>query len=215
MAKVLCAPRSGRVGNEVYVRSRWGQIVRKFVPPRNPRTEFQTANRQAFGALATQWHALPPEARFAWAAAAIRDQTGLSGFHYFMKLNPARVHIGLGRLTMPPSQRPSFDTNPVAELVVTNTGGTPSVQLHVPSPPAQFTLVEVAAPLSAGVSHAWSYRYLGLLPAPVNGWSDITALVLAHFGGLIPGQVLFVRTRQQTDGWMDTPKVTSALIPSG
>jgi hypothetical protein len=59
------------------------------------------------------------------------------------------------------------------------------------------------------------YRYVGVLPAPENGWSDITDLVIGRYGVLTPGKVLFIRTRQQIDGWMDVAKVTSALVPGG
>ena len=131
-----------------------------------------------------------------------------------MKLNAPRIHIGLSRLDYPPSQRPGFDLNPVAEVAVAVNDGKASIKLHVPSPPGQYTLVEAAAPVSAGVSFVQGYRYVGLLPAPVDGWSDITELVVGRFGEPTPGKVLYIRTRQQMDGWMDTGKVTSALVPS-
>ena len=215
MAKVSCAPRSGRVGDEVYVRSRYGQIVRKFVPPRNPRSPRQQANRANFGALASQWHGLTPEAQSAWCVRAETDRTGLSGYHYFMKLNPARVHIGLTRLDLPPDHVPALPVNPVSEAVVTNTGGTPNIKLYVPSPPAEFTLVEVTGPVSAGVRCVTGYCYVGLLPASENSYSDITALIVARYGQLIPGQAFWIRVRQQVDGWMDEPKVFRVVIPSG
>jgi hypothetical protein len=202
------------VGNEVYVQSaRYGQLVRKYSPPRNPKTERQQATRQGFGALSSQWHALPPEAQLAWCAAAIRDRTGLSGYHYFMKLNPGRIHIGLARLDYPPSQRPGFDVSSVGELVVVMVDGKPRIKLHVPNPPGQYTLVAGAASVSAGVRCVQHYCYLGLLPPPQDGWSDITDLYVARYGEPIRGQVVFIRTRQQIDGWMDEPKVTSVLVP--
>ena len=57
------------------------------------------------------------------------------------------------------------------------------------------------------------FRFLGLLPAPVDDWSDITALYVARFGVPTLGTAVFIRTRQQIDGWMDLPKVTSAIVP--
>ena len=173
------------------------------------------ANRQAFGALASQWRGLPPEYLIQWCIAAERDRTGLCGYNYFMKLNAARIHLGLGRLDLPPSARPSHPVNPVSEVALVRTDAGLRVKLHVPSAPAQYTLVEAAAPVSAGVRCVQAYRYVGLLPAPDNGWSDITDLVVGRYGVLTPGKVLFIRTRQQIDGWMDEPKVTSALVPVG
>jgi hypothetical protein len=175
----------------------------------------QTRTRSDFGALASQWRGLAPEARFAWCAASIRDGLRISGYSYFMKLNAPRIHIGLARLDYPPSRRPGFDVNPVAEVAVVEEGDSIRIKLHVPSPPGQYTLVEAAAPVSAGVRFVQGYRYVGLLPAPVDGWSDITELVVGRFGQPTRGKVLFIRTRQQIDGWMDAGKVTSALVPSG
>ena len=206
---------SGRVGDKVYVNGRFGQLVRPYVPPRNPQSPCQMANRQAFGALASQWRGLVPEVRFAWCAAAIRDGLRISGYSYFMKLNAPRIHIGLARLDYPPSQRPGFNVNGVAEVAVVVSGGQASIKLHVPSPPGQYTLVEVAAPVSAGVRFVQGYRYVGLLPAPVDGWSDITELVVGRFGEPPRGKVVYIRIRQQIDGWMDAGKVLSALVPSG
>jgi hypothetical protein len=215
MAKVICPPISGRVGDKVYVIGRFGQTVRPYVPPRNPRTPAQTRTRQVFGALASQWRGLTPEARLDWCAAAIRDGLRISGFSYFMKLNPARIHIGLPRLDYPPSGRPSFDVSPVTAAAVVVSGGQASIKLQVPNPPGTHTLVEVAAPVSAGVRFVQGYRYVGLLPAPVDGWSNITELVVRRFGEPTRGEVLFIRIRQQTDGWLDAGKVLSALVPRG
>ena len=173
------------------------------------------ANRQAFGALSSQWRGLVPDARFAWCAAAIRDGLKISGYSYFMKLNAPRIHIGLARMDYPPSQRPSIPVNSVEEVAIVMSGGQASIKLRVPGPLAQFTLVEVAAPVSAGVRFVQGYRYVGLLPAAVDGWSNITELVIARFGQPIPGKVLFIRIRQQVDGWMDAGKVISVLVPSG
>src|SRR5512146_1570071 len=112
MSKLIGPPQSGRVGNVVYINSkRYGQLVRNYVPPRNPRSERQQRGRQAFGALASQWRALPEEAPIAWAIAADKHRTGLSGYHYYMKLNAARIHLDLPRLELPPNTLPSFPTS--------------------------------------------------------------------------------------------------------
>ena len=216
MSKIIGPPQSGRVGDLVFVNSRrYGQLVRKYVPPRNPKSPLQQEVRQAFGALSSQWRALSLDAQNAWYIAAESHRTGLSGYHYFMKLNVARAHLGLARLELPPSTLPSFNPNPVAEVVAEGSGESLRIKLHVPSAPAPYTLVEAAAPVSTGVRNAQGYRYLSLLPAPDNGWSDITAQVVARFGVLTPGQALFIRTRQQINGWMDTGKITRVVIPAG
>jgi hypothetical protein len=89
-----------------------------------------------------------------------------------------------------------------------------SIKLRGPSQPGQYTLVQGAAPVSIGVRCVQQFRFLELLPEPVDGWSDITALYVAWFGVSPVGTAVFIRTRQQIDGWMDLPKVTSAVVPA-
>ena len=122
-------------------------------------------------------------------------------------------NLGLSRLDVPPSHAPSFNPSPVSEVVVTGTGEQLSIKLPVPSQPAQYTLVEAAAPVSAGVRCVQAYRFVGLLPAAVDGWCNITALYVARYGVPPPGTVIFIRTRQQIDGWNDVGKITSAMVP--
>ena len=73
--------------------------------------------------------------------------------------------------------------------------------MRVPSQPGQYTLVQGAAPVSAGVRCVQHFPLLGLLPAPVDGWSDITALYVARYGVPMAGTAVFIRTCQHTDGW--------------
>ena len=87
------------------------------------------------------------------------------------KARPCEGKTGQSRLDLPPSQLPSFNPNPVAEVAVTGTGDQLNIKLRVPSQPAQYTLVEAAAPVSTGVRRVQAYRFLGLLPAPVDGWN--------------------------------------------
>jgi hypothetical protein len=222
MSKIISAPQSGRVGPVVYVNGRYGQIVRQYVPPRNPKSEPQQANRREFGQVSSRWRVLTPPQRIAWCIAAADSYTvsrsgrrvALNGYNYFVRVNAARVHLGLSQFDLPPAV-PSFSPNPVAELSIANTGGAITLKLRVPGPPGQYTLVQGAAPVSAGVRCVQHFPLLGLLPAPVDGWSDITALYVARYGAPMVGTAVFVRTCQHTDGWTDLPKVASAFVPAG
>ena len=128
-------------------------------------------------------------------------------------MNAARAHLGLSQFDLPPTV-PSFSPNPVAELAIANNGGTITLKLRVPSQPGPYTLVQGAAPVSAGVRCVQHFPLLGLLPAPVDGWSDITDLYVAWYGAPIVGTAVFIRTCQHTDGWTDLPKVASAFVPA-
>ena len=219
--KVISSPQSGQIGNIVYVNSRYGQLARQYVHPRNPRTAEQQRNRGNFGAVASRWRALTPDQRAAWCMAAANKftvthsgrQVALSGYSYFVSANTRRAELSLPLFDLPPAE-PTFSPNPVAELVATNTRGTITLKLRVPSPPAQYTLVQGAAPVSTGIRCVQHFPFLGLLPPPHAGWSDITELYVARYGVPPVGTVIFIRTCQHIDGSTDVPKVTSDRVPA-
>jgi len=84
--------------------------------------------------------------------------------------------------------------------------------LVAPRPKGDF-LVFASAPCSPGWSRMRRPVYLGLLPAPVNGISDITPLYLARFRAPEPGEQVFIQTRQHRHGWEGPAATHSALVP--
>jgi hypothetical protein len=219
--KISSIPKSGRKGSVVYVNSRHGKVARQYVRPRNPRTPDQQLNRSTFGAVSSRWRNLNSEQHAAWrVAAANRDfltETGrrvrLHGYNLFVSLNNRRAELGLPQFDLPPAE-PVFSPNPVAELVITNSGGKITLKLRVSSPPAPYTLVQGAAPVRTGVRCVQHFHFLGLLPAPTDGWSDITELYVARYGVPKSGTAIWIRTCQHIDGWIDIPKVVRARVPA-
>jgi hypothetical protein len=217
--KISSIPKSGRKGLVVYLKTRHGNVARQYVRPRNPRTPDQQLNRATFGAVSSRWRTLNPEQHAAWRiAAASKDfvtESGrlvrLHGYNLFVSLNSRRAELGLPQFDLPPAE-PVFRPNPVAELVITNTGGKITLKLRVSSPPAQYTLVQGAAPVRTGVRCVQHFPFLGLLPAPTDGWSDITELYVARYGVPKFGQAIWIRTCQHIDGWTDVPKVVRARV---
>jgi hypothetical protein len=209
------------MGTVVYVNSRYGQVARQYVHPRNPRTPEQQRNRGNFGAVSSHWRSLTPEQRTAWCLAAANKlmttqsgrQVPLNGYNYFVSVNSRRAELGLPRFDLPPAEA-TFSPNPVAELVITNTRGTIALKLRVPSPPAQYTLVQGATPVSTGTRCVQHFPFLGLLPPPTDSWSDITELYVNRFGIPRVGMVIHIRTCQHIDGSTDVPKETSARVPA-
>jgi hypothetical protein len=53
---------------------------------------------------------------------------------------------------------------------------------------------------------------LGFLPAPVDGWCDITALFVGRYGLPSDRKAIFIRTRQHINGWNDPPKQVRAVF---
>jgi hypothetical protein len=220
--KLISPHRSGRVGEIVYINSgRYGALARRYVVPRNPRTEAQMAHRNCFASVSSCWRGLDPQQRLAWALAAsgkyISTSDGkrvsLNGYNYYVSVNTKRASLGLPRYDVPVAE-PSFNPNPVGPLAVSNVEGNITLKLRVPSQPAQYTVVQGAGPVSAGVSVVQHFPRLGLLPAAADGWSDVTELYAARYGVPTVGTVVFLRTCQHLDGWSDVPKLTSALVPA-
>src|ERR1035441_4656757 len=156
--KISSIPKSGRKDSVVYLNTRHGNVVREFVCPRNPQTLDQQDHRNNVRAVTGRWGTLTAEQRAAWCAATVDKyfvnkagrQVRLNGYHHFVSLNIGRADLDLPQFDLPPAE-PFFRPNPVAELVITNIGGEISLKLRVPSLPAQYTLLQGAAPVRTGV----------------------------------------------------------------
>ena len=180
----LTNPQSGTLGTTVSLKTRYGQVRRQYVKPKNPRTPAQMRIRSNLGRVSARWRALSDEQQDAWRMAARKTrsrrrlgQSGyLTGCQFFIKINCARAAVGLSLLVDPPAA-PDFDTNPVSALVITNTDGAIAIKLKVSGTPAADIVVLGIGPQSAGVSYAWNFVTLGLLPAPSRGLSDITEIL--------------------------------------
>jgi hypothetical protein len=219
--KISSIPKSGRKGSVVYLNTRYGKVARQYVRPSNPRTPEQQDHRNNVRAVSGRWRTLTPEQHAAWRIAAANSgfvaETGRrvrpTGYNFFVSLNTRRADLHLPQFDLPPAE-PVFRRNPVAELDITNTGGRIALKLRVPSPPAQYTLVQGPAPVRTGVRCVQHYPFLGLLPPPADGWSDITELYVGRYGVPKAGTAIWIRTCQHIDGWTDVPKVTRARIPA-
>jgi hypothetical protein len=220
MSIKLDVPQSGKVGNVVNLRTRYGQVQRQYTIPKDPKTPAQLRIRANLGHVAPRWRELTQEQRNAWTLAGQDDETRhrlgrsapLNGFNFFLKINCSRAALGLDQFDLPPPI-PQFHENPVGDLSATNDHGAIALKLWVPSAPAQYTVVWGAAPCSAGRSSTRHFNILGFLPAPVEGVSDITDLYVAMYGPIPARSRIFIRTHQHIDGWEDLPKQTTAIVP--
>jgi hypothetical protein len=217
--KIESIPKRGRKGSVIYSETRHGKVAREYVPPHNPRTAQQQDHRHNVRAVTGRWRTLSAEQRSAWCvAAANKDfvneegrRVRLNGYHFFVRLNFRRADLGLPQFDLPPAE-PVFGQNPVDELAATCAGGKFTLKVRVPSPPAQYTLVQGAAPVGTGVRWVQHFPFLGLLPPPIDGWCDITELYVARFGIPKVGTAIWIRTCQHIDGWQDAPKVARARV---
>ena len=219
--KILSEPSSGKLGNRVAFVSRYGQSQRELVVPRNTRSTARDQMRAAFGRLSRAWStALTDAQRDAWCEAGSKVQSArrlgssgpLTGQQLFQGINSVRARVGLGMLLLPPDPV-VFGPNPVGQLTITNTEDGLRLLLNISGPLAEDVMVLAEAPCNAGRRKRRNVSYLGLLPSPQDGRSDITALYLARFGVPRLGQRIFVVTRQQKNGWEAVEHETSAIVP--
>jgi hypothetical protein len=165
--KLSSIPKSGRKGSVVYLNTRYGKVARQYVRPRNPRTPEQQGHRNNVRAVSGRWRTLTPEQHAAWRIAAANNdfvaETGRrvrpTGYNFFVSLNTRRADLDLPQFDLPPAE-PVFSPNPVAELVITLTGGKITLKLRVPTPPAQYTLLQGPAPVRTGVRCVQHFPFL-------------------------------------------------------
>jgi hypothetical protein len=208
--KIIDVPQSGKLGTFISFKTRHGLARRPYKVPRNPRTPAQLLRRAGFGRPSARWRALTNNQRAAWRS---RADSPAGGFNLFVQINSNLAQVGLDPVVAPP-EYPAFSVNPVGDLTITNTADVIALKLSVPTAPARYTLVQGTAPCSPGMSFPPRFYFLGLLPDPVAGLSDITALYVARFGVPPVNKRVFIRTVQQADGWKDLPKQTTFVVPT-
>jgi len=202
---------SGAIGNEVYVSTKYGQVVRSR-PRRRPRPTPDRLRAQSnLGRVASVWRTLTDQQFAAWEAAAKREK--MVPYRYFCQINGTLAAYGQPLVLDPPRQE-KLRPNPVEALDIRNRGDVVTLRLRVPAAPATFTLVFGIRWCSRGISVPRSNGVLlGRLPAAVRGWSDITDLYVKRFGPPPPGSRVFIWTRQVINGRKDALKLTRANVP--
>lgn len=219
MSKRISVPESGKVGPYVNLSTRYGQVQKQLTVPRDPRAPGQLACRSNMAYVARHWQFLTDPQRSAWDLAGtdsavmgfLGRSSSLPGYNLYVQMNTLRMDIGLSVFDLPPAL-PPFSPNPVAELLATNEGGVFQLKLQVLSQPAEHTLVLGASPCSPGIRSVQRFPFLGFLPAPVDGWSDITDLFVGRYGLPSDRKAIFIRTRQHINGWNDPPKQVRAVF---
>jgi len=176
---------------------------------------------EAFGGASCGWGSLTENQYQAWEEAAKKEKRRhhwpagrrFTGQNLFTEINSHQAFIGLPPYLYP-SDYPAFNLEPLGPLMIGDGGDRFSLLLGVLKVPAGYTLVFGSPPLPAGRRVCRDFRFLGLLPAPHRGASDITELYLRKFRNLPPGSRIFIRTWQQVDGWRAPfPKQFTLVVP--
>jgi len=212
---------NGKDGSTVVCAGRYGLVSRRRVIPANPRTERQSEVRRNLAEQARRFGELTDAQREAWNAAAAMYQSQprqgqsspLTGLHLFIRVNCKLALFGLEPLNTPPLP-PVFPELAPRELVITNTAGVVAVKLVCPADPGDNTVLRASPPRSAGVGICKEFRVIGMCPAPVAGFADITALYTARFGRPPVGRRIFLRASTMVSGFESLPLEFRARVPA-
>ena len=190
---------------------------------RKRRTAAQRRTQEGMTQFSQGWNErLTEDQRTAWMRLAEalprRVRKGrfyrMLGHQVFRAINSVLALLGREPRTDPPP-RPNFGVNPRITLQIKGTSRGPTLKLSLSETPTEDVMVFASPPWKAGRTYCGDYRFLGLLPASVKGWSDITRLYIKKFGVPPPNTRVFIRTWQQVDGWENRGqmKLTNALVP--
>jgi hypothetical protein len=219
--KILDIPKSGKCGQVVAFQSRFGLCLRELVIPRNTITPARQFMRGAFGHHSQAYsRKLSDEQRDRWALAGAQvmsdprlGQNGpLTCQQLYTSINSVRSRVGLPETLEPPA-RVAFGPSAVGELVAENTEAGMRLRVRITGELNEDVMVFGQEPCSAGRRKRRNVAYLGLLPPPVDGWSDITFLYQARYGEPRAGTRVFIVTCQQKNGWKGIDLETNALVP--
>ena len=99
MSRILDVPQSGKRGTVVSVKTRYGQIQRQYVQPRDPKTPAQMTIRSNLARVFARWRALTDEQRSAWTVRGgdvetrrrLRRKTFLTGCQFSKRFAPENI----------------------------------------------------------------------------------------------------------------------------
>jgi hypothetical protein len=238
--KVLDVPQKGKRGRIVASRNHFGAYHKEFVPPKQPGT---AAQREVWGNMSEfswLWNDVGDERRAAWRRRAAevhsRSDMGKSGTLHgallLKKINMVLRTCGRAPLLDPPPL-PVFGPNSVVGFAIREVRGGIAMKVKI-SPkvrwqdrPAQEDLMVFAwTPCNAGADKNSHYAFLGLLPVPVRGESDITKLYLKKLKEWrklkdksyhipLEGARIFIPVWQQVNGFENEVGMflANALVP--
>jgi hypothetical protein len=176
----------------------------------------------SFGGASCRWGTLTEEQYRAWDEAAKQENRRrhrprghrLNAQNLFTEINSHQAFLGLPPYLDPP-ERPAFIMDPLGPLMVCDGRAGFALKLGVPKLPTGHILIFAARPCSPGRRYCDKLRYLGPLPAPSGGMSDITTRFCEKYGMPLPGSRVIIATQQQLDGWRGILRRLDVIVPAG
>jgi hypothetical protein len=150
----------------------------------------------------------------------------MRGGELYVKINRVLEVCDYERRRLPPPD-PKFGVNPVkAGLRLSLAKGRLAIKLGVRAAPANDIMVFGSPPRRAGQGPGGNYAFLGLLPPPEDGESEITEMYLtklkewrrlksAQHHVPLEGSRICIRTWPQDNGWEDKGlmMISHGLVP--
>jgi len=136
----------------------------------------------------------------------------LSGQQFWQSISSVRGCVGLPADLEPPAPV-VFDPSPAGRLIIENGADGVRMYVAVSGELATDIMVFGQEPCSSGRYKRRNVAYLGLLPPPIGGRSEITSLYKAHYGEPRPGEKVFIVTCQTRNGWKDWDQEASEVVP--
>ena len=104
--------KSGKCGNKVHQKARYGQICYNYFVPSNPKTSKQRFVRKNFGIVSACWSLLTEDQRLAWCQRGKSKRTRrrlgkrwpLPGYNYYMRVNVMLANRGQPLMVLPPPE---------------------------------------------------------------------------------------------------------------
>ena len=185
----------GKLGGQVFSKTRSGSVIRTKVTPVNPQTQYQSVARALFGKISQRWRILTDVQRNAWASAAeeaaktnvFGDQYFSSGKNFFQELNGNILNATDGSATIfdtPPLQTPP----PIRTLVAATfslSGQEITLDLSGALGSATAYLIIEVTPYASAGRRNFSGSFRKLLVIAANGLpsaGDLYDFYVARFG---------------------------------
>jgi hypothetical protein len=175
--------------------------------------------RAAFGSASSGWASLSSADQAAWIAFAaghpVTDSLGqsitLTGQQMYVSVGTQLLNCGQ---TLPTAVPVSTTTAaPVVSAFTVTAAGVITITLTPSGTAADFILVGMAAPVSAGVTFQKTFWQQTVLPGNSAGGATYGPAYVAQFGTLTAGTIVFMRlTPVNQYGFTGTPVIVSAVV---
>lgn len=194
----------GKLGGQVFSKSRQGSTIRTKVTPANPQSSRQGSVRSIFSSLSKGWNTITEEQRESWNSASqifkrtnvFGDQVALSGKNLFISINTNLATIGVSPVDIAPS---TTDVASITDFSVNVDTSAPEIildyTLDVTPSANMYIVVEATRQNSAGrFNFSGQYRQLAVFPSttvptPETIYNDYTA----KFGSINDGSKISFR----------------------